>query len=131
MFGWTGLKYRTEVNVQVHAILTFFPKLKDLVKTTLPNLKQGCDVWRENKTPELEAAAYLSLLTIETVISHVPEDVRTLTGRQLSQLSNDHFRWFGDQVKNGTKAPEVLPLTFALGHAFWYLGFNVREKDCQ
>jgi hypothetical protein len=35
MFGWTGLKYRTEVNVEIHAILAFFPEVKDLVKNTL------------------------------------------------------------------------------------------------
>jgi hypothetical protein len=32
MFGWTGFKYRTEVIVNVHSILSFVPELKRHMK---------------------------------------------------------------------------------------------------
>jgi hypothetical protein len=133
MFGWAGFKYRTEVIVNIHSILFFVPELKKLLKT-FPKLKQAAGDFRKAGKTELEAAAYLSVVVLESVLAHVPEDGRNQTFAQLTRFENDRFRWFRDQLANESGTPtkatltEVLPLTFALGFAFWYLGHSVREN---
>jgi hypothetical protein len=131
MFGWTGFKYRNQVIIDIHSILIFVPELKKLLKT-FPKLRRAAgDFGKAGKT-ELEAAVYLSLVVLESVLAHVPEHGRNETLAELTRFENDRFRWFRDQLANesGTaaKASEVLPLTFALGCAFWYLGHSVHES---
>ena len=133
MLGWAGFKYRTEVIVNIHSILFFVPELKKLLKT-FPKLKQAVgDFGKAGKT-ELEAAAYLSVVVLESVLAHVPEDGRNRTLSELTRFENDRFRWFPDQLADESGMPaketltKVLPLTFALGCAFWYLGHAVREN---
>jgi hypothetical protein len=78
--------------------------------------------------------SYLSVVVLESVLAYVPEDGRNQTLAQLTRFENDRFRWFRDQLANENGMPsratltEVLPLTFALGFAFWYLGHSVREN---
>jgi hypothetical protein len=135
MFGWTGFKYRTEVIVQIHSILLFVPELKKLLKT-FPKLKQAAGDFRKAGKTELEAAAHLSVVVLESVLALVPEDGRNQTLAELTRFENDRFRWFRDQLANESGTPmrtlatltDVLPLTFALGFAFWYLGHSVRES---
>jgi len=142
MFGWTGFKYRTQVIVDIHSILIFVPELKSLLKT-FPNLKRSAGEFRKLGKTELEAAAHLSVVVLESVLAHTPKDGRNQALAELTRFQDDHFRWFRDQlvVEGGvpgaaidrgttlTKAmTEVLPLTFALGSAFWYLGHSVREN---
>ena len=59
----------------------------------------------------------------------MPEHGRTVALQQLLRFEGDRFRWFRDQIANGTRSVEVLPLTFALGHALWYLGFSVDKQE--
>jgi hypothetical protein len=131
MFGWTGFKYRNQVIVDIHSILMFVPELKKLLKT-FPNLRRSAGEFRKLGKTELEAAAYLSVVVLESVLVHMREDGRNQTLAELARFESDRFRWFRDQLANesGTaaKASEVLPLTFALGFAFWYLGHSVREN---
>lgn len=135
MFGWTGFKYRTQVIVDIHSILIFVPELKTLLKN-FPNLKRSAGEFRKLGKTELEAAAYLSVVVLESVLAHVPEHGRNETLAELARFENDRFRWFRDQLANESGMPvrsnatltEVLPLTFALGFAFWYLGHSVREN---
>jgi hypothetical protein len=132
MFGWTGFKYRTQVIVDIHSILFFVPELKKLLKT-FPNLRRAAGDFRKAGKAELEAAAYLSVVVLESVLPLVPEDGRNQTLAQLTRFESDRFRWFRDQLANESGMPtkamtEVLPLTFALGSAFWYLGHSVREN---
>jgi len=47
MFG--GIKYRTEVTVEVHAILISVPELKSLIRP----LKDRINEFRKAKTPEM------------------------------------------------------------------------------
>jgi hypothetical protein len=132
MFGWRGFKYRTEVIVNIHSILIFVPRLKELLKT-FPNLRRASGEYRKAGVSELEAAAYLSLVVLESVLLLVPKDDIALTLQQLAQLKSNRFRRFRDQAaaKNGNGLSEMLPLTFALGFAFWYLGNAVRENKFQ
>jgi hypothetical protein len=73
----------------------------------------------------------------------VPEHGRNEALAELTRFENDPFRWFRDQLAFESGMPvtaidrsatltkamtEVLPLTFALGSAFWYLGHSVREN---
>jgi hypothetical protein len=142
MFGWTGFKYRTQVIVDIHPILIFVPELKKLLKT-FPNLRRSAGEFRKLGKSELEAAAYLSVVVLESVLAHVPEHGRNEALAELTRFENDRFRWFRDQVAFESGMPvtaidrgatltkamtEVLPLTFALGSAFWYLGHSVREN---
>ena len=132
MFGWTGFKYRTQVIVDIHSILIFVPELKKLLKT-FPNLRRSAGEFRKLGKTELEAAAYLSVVVLESVLAHVREADRNQTLAQLTRFENDRFRWFRDQLASEGGMPakamtEVLPLTFALGSAFWYLGHSVREN---
>ncbi|WP_027575686.1 hypothetical protein [Bradyrhizobium sp. WSM1743] len=131
MFGWAGFKYQTDVIVNIHSILHFVPELKKLLKT-FPKLKQAAGDFRKAGRSELEAAAYLSVVVLESVLAHVPEDDRNQTLAELFRFEGDRFHWFRDQLANesGTASisTEVLPLTFALGFAFWYLGHSVREN---
>ncbi|UPJ25410.1 hypothetical protein [Bradyrhizobium sp. CW1] len=128
MFGWTGFKYWTEVIVNIHSILMFVPELKALLKT-FPNLKRAAGDCRKAGKTELEAAAYLSVVVLEAVLAHVPEDGRNETLAELTRFENDRLRWFRDQAADeGGKPIGVLPLTFALGFAFWFLGHAVREN---
>jgi hypothetical protein len=132
MFGWTGFKYRTQVIVDIHSILMFVPELKKLLKT-FPNLRRSAGEFRQLGKTELEAAAYLSVGVLESVLVHVPKEGRNQTLAELTRFENDRFRWFRDQLAIEGRMPakaltEVLPLTFALGFAFWYLGHSVREN---
>ena len=131
MFGWTSFKYRTQVIVDIHSILMFVPELKKLLKT-FPNLRRSAGDFRKAGKTELEAAAYLSVVVLESVVAHLPKDGRNQTLAELNRFEKDRFRWFRDQLADesgpAAKASEVLPLTFALGFAFWYLGHSVREN---
>jgi hypothetical protein len=133
MFGLLdGFKYRSEVIVEIHAILKFVPELKSLLKTT-PKLKSVINELRKMRMPELEAAAHLSLVVIERVISNIPAENLALTLQQLDEKKDDWFRWFAKSsqaiMKGASNYPKGMPiLTIALGHAFWYLGFAVREN---
>jgi hypothetical protein len=135
MFGWTGFKYRNQVIIDIHSILIFVPELKKLLKT-FPKLRRAAgDFGKAGKT-ELEAAAHLSVVVLESVLAHVPKHGRNETLAELNRFENERFRWFRDQLadENGMPArskatlTEVLPLTFALGFAFWYLDHSVREN---
>jgi hypothetical protein len=135
MFGWAGFKYRTQVIVDIHSILIFVPELKKLLKT-FPNLRRSADEFRKLGKTELEAAAYLSVVVLESVLAHVSEHGRNEALAELTRFENDRFRWFRDQLATESGIPmrnketltEVLPVTFALGFAFWYLGHSVREN---
>jgi hypothetical protein len=135
MFGWTGFKYRTQVIVDIHSILIFVPELKKLLKT-FPNLRRSAGAFRKLGKTELEAAAYLGVVVLESVLAHMPKDGRNQALAELTRFENDRFRWFRDQLANENGMPvrsnatltKVLPLTFALGFAFWYLGHSVREN---
>ena len=127
MLGWKGFKYRNQVIIDIHSILIFVPEFKKLLKT-FPNLRQAAGKFRKEGKSELEAAAHLSLVVLESILPLTPEDGRTLALQQLARLESDRFRWFRDQAKDGIQMAEVLPLTFALGFALWYLGHSVREN---
>jgi hypothetical protein len=133
MFGWTGFKYRNQVIVDIHSILFFVPELKKLLET-FPQLRQAAgDLKKAGKT-ELESAAYLSVVVLESVLEHVPEDGRNEALAQLARYEKDRFRWFRDQLSDETGTPkkatltEMLPLTFALGFALWYLAHEVSQN---
>jgi hypothetical protein len=134
MFGlFDGGKYRTEVIVQIHAILKLVPELKRLLET-LPNLKGAINEFREAKTPEIEAAAWLSLVVIEKAMLSVPPDRRLLALQYLHEKKEDGFRWFARcaqaiMANQEPERPRGMPkLAVVLGFAFWYLGVAVREN---
>jgi hypothetical protein len=142
MLGWNGFKYRNQVIIDIHSILFFVPELKKLLKT-FPNLRRAAGEFRKEGKSELEAAVYLSLVVLASVLSLMPKDGRNEALAQLTRFENDRFRWFRDQLVFESGMPgsaidrgatlakaitEVLPLTFALGSAFWYLGHSVREN---
>jgi hypothetical protein len=93
MFGWTGFKYRNEVIIDIHSILIFVPELKKLLKT-FPNLRRSAGEFRKLGKTELEAAAYLSVVVLESVLAHVPEDGRNQTLAELTRFENDRFAGF-------------------------------------
>ncbi len=128
MFG--GLKYRSEVNVQIGSILMLVPQLNSLV---LP-LKDSINEFRKAKTPEMEAAVWLSLVLIEHLMLSIPADTRLLTLQYLNEKKDDDFCWFaryGQAVMNNQQPerPEDMPnLAAVLGFAFSYLIRAVREN---
>jgi hypothetical protein len=139
MFGlFDGIKYRNEVTTQIHAILMLMPHLKSL---TSP-LKDAINAYRKEKTPEMEAAAWLSLVVIENMMVSVPPDTRLLTVQYLNEKKDDRFRWFANYARVAMASqkpeyPEDMPnLAAVLGFAFWYLLDAVRvnklsEKCCR
>jgi hypothetical protein len=131
MFGlFRSIKYRNEVTTQIHAILMLVPHLKSL---TSP-LKDEINVYRKEKTPEMEAAVWLSLVMIENLMVSVPSDTRLLTLRYLNEKKDDNFRWFANYAQAVTanqkpEHPEDMPnLAAVLGFAFWYLLHAVRQN---
>jgi hypothetical protein len=134
MFGlFDAFKYRTEVTVQIHAILKLVPQLGSLLRT-FPSLRQSINEFRKTKIPEIEAAAWMSLLVIERIMVSVPQEIRLLTLRYLDEKSEDMFRWFAKYGKavisnEIPEHPKGMPnLTSILGFAFWYFGVAVREN---
>ena len=68
MFGlFDGEKYRSEVTVEIHAILMLMPELKNLL-ASMPALKGMINGFRKENMPAMEAAAWASLLIIENVM---------------------------------------------------------------
>jgi len=71
MFSLPGaLRYRSEVMVQLHAILKFMPELAQLLQT-FPTLKTTIKELRKQKMPAGEAACSLSVLLIERAVATV------------------------------------------------------------
>jgi hypothetical protein len=131
MFGlFDGVKYRNEVTTQIHAILMLMPHLKSL---TSP-LKDAINAYRKEKTPEIEAAVWLSLAVIENLMVSIPPDTRLLTVQYLNEKKDGNFRWFASyaQAVTANQKPEhpedMPPLAAALGFAFWYLLVAVRQN---
>jgi hypothetical protein len=132
MFGLLdGFKYRSEVMVQIHAILKFVPELGQLLKT-FPTVKLAINQLRKEKMPAAEAASS-SLLVIERAVANIPRETRALTLQQLKDSADNEFRFFseiaGALSEGKTSAyPEGMPiLTMALGFSLWYLGYLLRE----
>src|SRR5260370_39557523 len=93
MFGFfDGVKYRNDVTTQIHAILMLMPHLKSL---TSP-LKDAINAYRKEKTPEIEAADWLSLAVIENLMVSIPPDTRLLTVQYLNEKKDGNFRWFAN-----------------------------------
>jgi hypothetical protein len=133
MFSLLGaLRYRSEVMVQLHAILKFMPELAQLLQT-FPTLKTTINELRKQKMPAGEAACSLSVLLIERALATVPHQIRALTLEQLKQNADNEFRFFrqfADELEEGKRdalAEEMPNLTMVLGFSLWYLGFLVRE----
>ena len=128
MFG--GIKYRSEVTVEVHAILILVAELKSLTRP----LQDRINEFRKAKTPEMEAAVWLSLIVIENLMVSIPPDTRLLALRYLNEKKADNFQWFAgyDQAvmaNQEPERPEDMPnLATVLGFSFWYLGHAVREN---
>ncbi len=125
-----GIKYRSEVNVQICSILMLVPQMNSLVRP----LKESINEFRKAKTPEMEAAVRLSLILIEGLMEHVSPEVRRLTLKYLDEMKDDEFRWFA-RYHQALKAnqepdrPKDMPnLTAVLGFAFWYLIRAVQEN---
>jgi hypothetical protein len=125
-----GIKYRNEVTAQIHAILMLMPQLKSL---TSP-LKDSINAYRKEKTPEMEAAVWLSLAVIENLIVSIPPGIRLLTLQYLNEKKDGNFRWFASyaqavKAKQEPEYPEGMPnLAAVLGFAFWYLVDAVRQN---
>jgi hypothetical protein len=131
MFGlFDGIKYRNEVTTQIHAILMLMPHLKSL---TSP-LKDSINAYRKEKTSEMEAAVWLSLVVIENQMASIPPDTRLLTLQYLNEKKDDNFRWFANyaQAVTANQKPQHLEdmpnLAAVLGFAFWYLLDAVRQN---
>ncbi|HEY8098152.1 MAG TPA: hypothetical protein VIE65_18990 [Methylobacter sp.] len=124
-------KYRSEVVPQVHAILFMIPELKTVL-SGFPGLNNTINEFRKAQTPLLEAAVYVSMVVLEKLMDDVPLQTRSVVIQQLNENIDDGFRWFG-KTGYGIKRGEVahptgmLPLTVALGFAFWYLGCAERD----
>jgi hypothetical protein len=125
MFG--GFRYRTEVTVEIHAILMLVPKLGDLLKT-IPELKVTMNELRRTGVQELEAASSVSLLVIEKLIRSVPRETLALTFQQLLQKRDNFFAWFAPQPE-ADHSKDLPLLTMVLGHAFWYLGVALQQNN--
>jgi hypothetical protein len=132
MFGLDGLKYRSEVMVQIHAILKLMPALTELLQT-FPTLKSTIKGLRQQKIPAAEAACSLSVLVIERAVAEVPDKARLLTLEQLKQNTDNEFRFFSQiahelaEGKVSAYPEEINNLTVALGFSLWYVGSLVRE----
>jgi hypothetical protein len=131
MFGlFNGRKYRNEVTTRIHAILMLMPRLKSLTS----QLKGEINAYRKEKTPEMEAAVWLTLVVIENVMLSVPPDARILTLQYLNKKKDDNFRWFANYAQavaanRKPEHPEDMPnLAAVLGFAFWYLLQAVRTN---
>jgi hypothetical protein len=95
MFGLLdGFKYRSEVMVQIHAILKFVPELGQLLKT-FPTVKLAINQLRKEKMPAAEAASS-SLLVIERAVANIPRETRALTLQQLKDSADNEFRFFSE-----------------------------------
>jgi hypothetical protein len=134
MFGlFDGEKYRSEVTVEIHAILMLMPELKNLL-ASMPALKGMINGFREENMPAMEAAAWVSLLIIENVMQSVQQDARLLALRYLDAAADDEFRHFARYYQalvanqNPRRPPNMPNLVPVLGFAFWYLGVAVHRK---
>ena len=76
--------------MRIHAILKLIPQLGDLLKT-FPGRNDAINEFRKKKTPEIEAAAWLSLVVIEKVMLEIPAETRLLTLQQLDHKKDDSF----------------------------------------
>jgi hypothetical protein len=133
MFGLLdGFKYRSEVMVEIHAILKFMPELNPLLQT-FPTLKTTIKQLRGEKIPAAEAASSLSILVIERAVANVPHQSRLLTLEQLKDNADNEFRLFSHFAPALSEGkpnayPDGMPiLTMALGFSLWYLGSLARE----
>jgi hypothetical protein len=132
MFGLDRLKYRSEVTVQINAILKLMPALTQLLET-FPTLKSTINELRKQKMPPAEAASSLSVLVIERAVAEIPDQARLLTLEQLKQNADNEFRLFSQiaqelaEDKLGVYPEEMSNLTVALGFSLWYVGCLVRE----
>ena len=127
-----GFKYRSEVMVQLHAILKLMPELDQLLQT-VPTLKATIKDLRKENMPATEAACSISVLVIERAVATVPQQSRALTLEQLKQNADDEFQFFRRVAHElAEEKPDASPegminLTMALGFSLWYLGLLVRE----
>jgi hypothetical protein len=133
MFSLLGaFRYRSEVMVQLHAILKFMPELSQLLQT-FPTLKTTIKELRKQKMPAAEAACSLSALVIERAVANIPRQNRALTLEQLKQNADNEFQFFRqfahelEEGKLDARAEEMPNLTLVLGFSLWYLGSLVRE----
>jgi hypothetical protein len=130
-----GVKYRSEVTVEIHAILKLMPELKKLLDS-MPALKGMITGFRKENMPAMEAAALASLLVIENVMQSVPQNARLLALRYLEDGADDEFRQFARYYQalvanqNPSRPTDMPNLVPVLGFAFWYLGAAVRENKC-
>jgi hypothetical protein len=135
MFGLFdgGVKYRSEVTVEIHAILMLMPELKSLL-ASMPALKGMINDFRKENMPAMEAAAWASLLIIENVMQSVQQDARLLALRYLDAAADDEFRHFARYYQalvanqNPQRPPNMPNLVPVLGFAFWYLGVAVHRN---
>jgi hypothetical protein len=131
MFGLDRLKYRSEVTVQINAILKLMPALTQLLET-FPTLKSTSTSCANRRCPA-EAASSLSVLVIERAVAEIPDQARLLTLEQLKQNADNEFRLFSQiaqelaEDKLGVYPEEMSNLTVALGFSLWYVGCLVRE----
>jgi hypothetical protein len=109
MFGLDRLKYRSEVNVQVHAILKLMPALTQLLET-FPTLKSTINELRKQKMPPAEAACSLCVLVIKRAVAEIPDQApRLLTLEQLGRAlrkGGSKFRII-EQIENLSDARPV------------------------
>jgi hypothetical protein len=133
MFGLDGREYRSEVVVQIHAILKLMPALGQLLQT-FP-LKSTINELRIEKMAPAEAACSLSVLVIERAIATIPEQARLLTLEQLKEQADNEFHLFSQIARDLadeklTNLPHgISNLTVALGFSLWYLGHLARERQ--
>ena len=133
MFGrWRRRRYRNEVMAELHAILHFVQDRERLLRS-LGSLDKAITELEQNRATELEAAIVLSLLALERLAQHIPQEARNTVVRQLAELGSDHHRRFRDMARPlGTVKTESLDetqrLTLVAGFAFWYLGAATREN---
>ena len=133
MLGLDRLKYRSDVIVQIHAVLKLMPALTQLLET-FPTLKSTINELRKQKMPPAEAACSLSVLVIERAVAEIPDLApRLLTLEQLKQNADNEFRLFSQiaqkvaEDKLSAYPEEMSNLTVALGFSLWYVGCLVRE----
>ena len=130
--GWRRRRYRDEVVAELHAILHFVQDRERMLRS-LGSLDKAITELEQNRATELEAAIVLSLLAIERLARHIPQEARDTVIRQLDELGGDHYRRFRDVARPlgavTTKSlDETQILTLVAGFAFWYLGAATREN---
>jgi hypothetical protein len=128
MFGvFDGFRYRSEVTIEIHAILKLVPELKNVLNHFVPNLNDRISYLRKEQTPALVAAACISLVLIEKIIEPVSPETRMLALQYLSANADDGFQQFAayyaalsnnQTLEHPAGMPNLAPV---LSFACWYL----------